>query len=1055
MKPLHLTMSAFGSYGGTETVDFEKIGHGIFLITGDTGAGKTTIFDAISFALFGESSGQRREPSMMRSQYGEEEETYVSLRFSQRGQVYEVTRSPSYTRISKRKNKNGEYTAVPVSAKVSFLLPDGSEYPGSIRDINQKIQEILGVDQNQFFQIAMIAQGDYLKLLHASSRERKEIFSRIFNTGIYSRIQAKLKERNGLIYDNLEEKRLLCSRELKNIELLEGSSYDERWQELLGFKETKAEEIRDFLKAVINEIKEREGQIQEEKEAGGRLLSEAESQLSRAEEINRLFAGLEQAVAGLQALEAQKDRWQELEEQLNAARQADRAGVAESAYAEKRKEYQSSLEKLAGLEKELERLGQALINAKKEAEESKERSDKEVPELSALMVRLEESMPLYEQWRAGWGAYEGKRLEGEKFAIRLQQMEEELAELKGRLSADEVKQGILEEKSRRLPEIRQKKVKAAEGQQALEGLALALERLEKDTVKKEELQRQIVREQEYCEQAESAYNDMYREFLAQQAGIMAEKLEEGHACPVCGSIHHPHKAELTQGAVTQDEVEQAKEKRNQAEERRAKAAEAGIMAVESCRHQEEQIEKEVLKWFGNVLSLEWLKTGLGQELETFHNLLKSAEQEEQEALEAEVLLKETLEARSKGRKRLEELEPARDQARNLLQEKKEEAAVLLAKADHLKIRLPEIDEKEAVKKLEACKKRREELVKAVELAEEHLRSVSEMEKEMKGRMISQKENGEAVRLDMEQAYDAYCTALSELGFSSEEEYRRAKQPPEIRRQWEESISRYENDLLKARTVEGQYREQTAGREKVETGPWTEQADMLRGRQKQLQTEEIRINGILGRTVRAEENLKKLWKEQEQLNEEYRLYHTLFQTANGKMTGSASLDFQTYVQRQYFNQMIQAANSRLKVMTDGRFLLQCRELDSLGKQGEVGLDLDIYSMDADKVRDVKTLSGGESFLAALSMALGMADIIQRTAGNVSIDALFIDEGFGSLDEESRLKAVRILQELAGERRLIGIISHVTELKEQIGKKLLVKKTEKGSKIQWDMDVREEV
>ncbi len=201
-------------------------------------------------------------------------------------------------------------------------------------------------------------------------------------------------------------------------------------------------------------------------------------------------------------------------------------------------------------------------------------------------------------------------------------------------------------------------------------------------------------------------------------------------------------------------------------------------------------------------------------------------------------------------------------------------------------------------------------------------------------------------------------------------------------------------------------------------------------------------------MQSYETLNRLWKEKEELEEEYRLYHDLFQTANGKL--SVSLDFQTYVQRQYFNQMIQAANKRLNDMTGGQFLLKCRELDSLGKQGEVGLDLDVYSMIAGKVRDVKTLSGGESFMAALSMALGMSHIIQSTAASVSMDALFIDEGFGSLDEDSRMKAVRILKELAGERRLIGIISHVTELKEQIGKKLLVEKNEKGSKIRWDLD-----
>ena len=197
-------------------------------------------------------------------------------------------------------------------------------------------------------------------------------------------------------------------------------------------------------------------------------------------------------------------------------------------------------------------------------------------------------------------------------------------------------------------------------------------------------------------------------------------------------------------------------------------------------------------------------------------------------------------------------------------------------------------------------------------------------------------------------------------------------------------------------------------------------------------------------------LKKHLGEREKIREEKQQVDVLYMTADGKLSGSARIDFQTYIQRQYFKQMIQAANRRLKGMTDGAFLLQCRELSDLGKQGEAGLDLDVYSLMMDRVRDVKTLSGGESFLAALAMALGMADVIQNTAGSVRVDAMFIDEGFGSLDEESRLKAIRILKELAGDRRLVGIISHVTELKEQIGRKLLVTKDAAGSHAVWELE-----
>ncbi|HCD44891.1 MAG TPA: SMC family ATPase, partial [Lachnoclostridium sp.] len=445
-----------------------------------------------------------------------------------------------------------------------------------------------------------------------------------------------------------------------------------------------------------------------------------------------------------------------------------------------------------------------------------------------------------------------------------------------------------------------------------------------------------------------------------------------------------------------------------------------------------------------------LHARLSDERERTGTLLGEAEKEEQEALELDRLLKELLEERKADRGRLEELELKKEAAMKVWQEKQLDRAAAFAEADHIKKLLPYPEEEEAMGMLANSKKRKEELLRAEERADKRLRDIIEKEKEGKGRLASEEENKEIRRLALEQAYAAYQSALEVLGFAGEEDYHKAKQAPETVRRWEQETGNYEKELLKARTVCSQYKEQTKGRERIETIQWKDHAEALKEEQRQMQTREAKVTAIGSRAIQAAENLGRLWEEREQLEEKYRLYHTLFQAANGKMAGTVSLDFQTYVQRQYFSQMIHAANKRLDVMTDGQFLLQCRDIDTLGKQGEVGLDLDVYSMATDKVRDVKTLSGGESFMAALAMALGMTDIIQRTAGNVSMDALFIDEGFGSLDEESRLKAVRILQELAGGHRLIGIISHVTELKEQIGKKLVVKKTEKGSRILWDMD-----
>ena len=198
------------------------------------------------------------------------------------------------------------------------------------------------------------------------------------------------------------------------------------------------------------------------------------------------------------------------------------------------------------------------------------------------------------------------------------------------------------------------------------------------------------------------------------------------------------------------------------------------------------------------------------------------------------------------------------------------------------------------------------------------------------------------------------------------------------------------------------------------------------------------------------HLKKLEEVDGGLRKEYETVSRLSKTANGTLSGSVKLDFETFVQRQYFKQIIQAANQRLVRMTSGEFLLQCREIENLGNQGQAGLDLDVYDMTGDSVRDVRTLSGGESFMASLSMALGLSDIVQNTAGAVSIETMFVDEGFGALDDEAREEAIRVLTDLAGERRLVGIISHVNELKEQIERKLIITKTEQGSTAVWSVD-----
>ena len=1049
MKPLELTMSAFGSYKDLETVDFQIAGHGIFLITGDTGSGKTTIFDAVSYALFGETSGQRREPSMMRSQYAEDDrETFVTFRFLEQGEIYEITRSPSYLRSSKRKNKDGEYTKISVPAKASLILPTGLEYAGNIRDINQKIEEIIGVDLSQFSQIAMIAQGDYLKLLLATSKERKEIFSRIFNTGIYSRIQYKLKEKNNFYAGKLEDNRKLCAHETGNLELLHDSVQKDEWFQLLEFPETKIEEIINQVSVILNEIYVKEKQLSAEREKGSETLSIVEQKRNQAMEQNRLFDKLNEAADRLEALKLQREGWELKRERLATGERAEKAYTAEIQYKDRKNDWEAAGKREAELEEELKKTGEILAVVKKAAVESQEASEKEVPKLTILLDRLNSSMPLYQDWKKMEETCRiNKRVEDQS-QKRFLEAEKELDRVSLRLKEYEKRQESLTAAAAKLSDLKELTGQFTRKEEALKNLLLALKQYREVQLEVSQLRLSEKEAQTEYEEAQSRYAILYQSFFEHQAGLLAKDLNDGTACPVCGSIHHPQKAKFYEDSITAEMVDEARIKRDQANERRSEAALLTIRRYESCRHQEEWIKKEASLWFDPSIDLDLMEERFLLEEKETKDLLMKAREEEKKAKEAEAGLKELIESRQADGLRMAELEQIKEKLRSEWQDKKVENSALFAQREQLEKNLPYPDEKQAEIQLEKLKNRRDLLLSQEKQANEKFLLLSEEEQEKRGRLASLKENRETLLRAQESSKKVYDSLLRELGFSDETDYQKAKISSEQLTAWQQEIRGYEEACLTARTIYNQYKEETKGRERIDTSHWEEEAAVLREEEKQLQLKLAEIAGIKSRTERTESNLKKLFKERKELEKQYQLYHSLNQTANGKL--SVSLDFQTYVQRQYFNQMVHAANKRLKIMSDGEFLLQCRDLNALGRQGEVGLDLDVYSLSTGQLRDVKTLSGGESFMAALAMALGMADIIQRTAGNVRMDAMFIDEGFGSLDEESRLRAVRILLELAGEHRLIGIISHVSELKEQIDKKLIVLKNESGSKLRWELD-----
>lgn len=1052
MKPLRIVMSAFGSYAGEEVVDFEKIGHGIFLITGDTGAGKTTIFDGVAYALFGECSVSSRDGSMMRSQYAADgQETYVSLRFSQQGKVYEVTRSPAYSRVSRRKNKEGEYARIQVQAKARLLLPDGTQQPGNVRDVNRKLQEIVGVDFDQFSQIAMIAQGDYLKLLHASSRDRKEIFSRIFHTGIYGRIQQRLREENNRLYDGLEDNRKLVSHELENVEAPD-EAWAETWGELLRFRETGTGRIREALSGMLDETAVRQQKQRGLRRETERECAALEAAVHRAEEENRLFSEWEAERVTLSRLMEQAAQQEEKRECLALARRAEKVAGEEKKFVERRLEEEKSRSRQRNLAHRLEDFCAKRAEAERSLGECSQKGEARLPAIRKRILRIRDLLPLFGEWKRAEQAFAAAQREAQKAqeACRLaQEAAEESAARQRKLAA---RGEELEESAASLAQLEQKKEQALVRKERLAALRKAVGSWQRETQELSACQESLAGEMENYDRAEAEYGRAYRIFLEAQAGLMASSLEEGQACPVCGSVHHPSLAGLPGERVTQADVEDARQARDEAEKSRSAASWAAVRTAESCRQREERIREElqalaVYAPGAAKADAQEIVQAVEAALSSCKKHLDETEKKRVEASEAKQLLTENRKQQRQEEALREKAEERRIAAQAFLQEKEVALAERRIQAEQLKKRLPgeeewairaelaglEAEEKALGAEWEAASARRDELLQE--------------ERETKGSLRAEEENAELLARAASQAQKAYHTMIGEQGFSSTEEWKEVLQEEAKMVRLEQECREYEEKLLRSRTICEQYQRQLAGKEPKDIREWQERVDALRGQQEGMEREENRLAGIHSRNLQAFCNLERLWKSAEGLEEEYGLIHTLYETANGRITGSIGLDFQTYVQRQYFTRMIEAANRRLKVMAEGAFLLQCRELDALGKQGEVGLDLDVYSLVTDKVRDVKTLSGGESFLAALAMALGMADVIAQTVGNVKIDALFIDEGFGALDEESRLRAIRILQQLAEGKRLVGIISHVPELKEQMERQIVVKKTEKGSHIEW--------
>ena len=928
MKPLKLTMSAFGSYAGKNVIDFTGQQQGIFLITGDTGAGKTTIFDAITYALYNQTSGGERNGNMMRSQYAQPEaETYVELEFLYRGQTYRVRRNPDY-KITKTL-KNGKIREQKVPHSVELTLPDGTVFPEKKNATDAKIIEILGLTADQFSQIVMIAQGDFLKLLYTKSDERKMIFSKLFRTDIYWKIQENLRRKSMEMDERIQENDRAFEQEKSRIIPLPES-------EELPLDEL-VERLRERLKDALKEQNLRRANVEE-----------LNKKITKYEEINKLFVSLEKIRQTGKELEARQVESKERRQQIENALKADKVLVAEQQNLRQQQTVEQSVQAIAKMEETLTNNQEMFETLKTQLQEVEAEQKREAADIQKKMLALEQSFPSYE-------ALQNARSE--------EQQAKKVWEDLGKTSEESFH-------------------KKEAGIAALKEQQKQQEQVVEQTKKNWE--------QTSLSASESAkhYEHMYEAFLKEQAGILAENLSAGCPCPVCGSTVHPDPAKLSDHAVTELEVEQAKKTRAAAEEKRDLA----YAAFEA-----EKTEKQ--------------------------KLAQAVEKEE-----ADFVLAQTI-------------------AKQQRKEAEQNYVSLQKTAEQIREKLVYPSLAEAKKQYAAMQKALEAAEQEIERKRQKVSELAEAMNTLKGQKLAEEENQKTAKKLAAKTEKEYAKLLEKSGFVSEETYHLAILPERSRSKLEREEKEYESQCLRQQSEQKLLEKQVSGKTYTDTTELNEQLKAEKQALKEAEKTYMELHTAYENDRSVLQNCAVYLEKGKNLESEDQVIKSLSKTANGRLSGSAKIDFETYIQRQYFKQIIHEANKRLLTMSNHQFILKLKEEANTGRKTNEGLDLSVYSFVTDSERDVKTLSGGESFLAALAMALGLSDIVERSAGAIHPDMMFIDEGFGSLDAQSRQQAIEVLGELAGDSRMVGIISHVTELKEQIDRKLVVSRTDKGSRAVW--------
>lgn len=1065
MKPIRLTMQAFGSYGEKTEIDFQK-GGDFFLISGDTGSGKSTIFDAMMFALYGEVStnGSGKENELL-SQFVDvrNDKPLVSLVFTahQHGQeeTYKITRTPRHIRPAKRtgakQQEEGE--------TAELLMPDGSQYPGKLSDTNRKIEEIVGLTADQFRKVVMIAQGEFMDFLRAGSKEKTELLRDLLKTDYYYQLSERLKTL-------AKEKNTAAKTQRANMSFFAGRAVTEGLPEedaqaleaakgtVITAKELQPEQVDalvDVLSDVCARLQLQQGELAKQQTAAQNDRDECMKRIEAAQPLMQRFKELENADKTLQECAAQAA---EIEEKRGLIGKIRDAWAIEPKY-QRMKDAQKTLtdaqQELAARQQELPQLKQTAADAATLHQQMEKAQQDATAHESEVKTKVKDALKTFDAL--------------EKAEKALRQAEE--ADAKAKTNAESAKKALddfkKQEDAWRKQEAELQGAEAAyevckQQNQQYRDLKKSLEDLhgnQKDVQEKAQqaaaaAETYVGATQKY-QREQKAYDDYRLAFLNAQAGLLARELAPGKPCPVCGALEHPAPCQLTQEnqQLNREQLERRRKAADdaaKAQEEKAKESESAQVKLTERQKAAEEAERKLVENAKNIRENVPMATAADVEamLQAWLPELQSASKSVQAKVDALKKVRENLDGAKAEREKLEKAAAdAQETAKSTAAEKAAAEKTWNLHQEELSAS-PYRTREDAVAQRTQAQEAKQKAEAAASQAAEKERQAQKAETDCETQIRRLNEEMPQKQANAEEFNQQYQQTMAEKSLDEA--------------QWQALTETYPDVKIADRLqeeAEAFKEKKTAAEEKRKT------AQNAIAEQKKPNMEQLNAAFEAAKAawekasaaLKAAENLhsgnanvlKDLRKGREPLAEACKAANTA-QHLSDVMAGTESgnrMNLETFVQRSYMEKILRDANRRFRDMSNGQFELKLINVEDAGEGKNKGLDLEVYSIVTGKTRSVNTLSGGESFMAALSLALGMADQIQAATAAIHLDVMFIDEGFGSLSDNARNEAVNILKEMAGKQRQIGIISHVSELKDEIENQLIVKKDDRGSHISW--------